>query len=81
VVATFRQPFDLLVETTAIAARHGAGNTAKSAKSKIWLTSQSVANQSPGGFYGRRLCKKCRCVIGGWLAGRRFPIVGFRRTC
>ena len=37
VVATFRQPFDLLAETTAIAARHGAGNTAKSAKSKIWL--------------------------------------------
>ena len=37
VVATFRQPFDLLAETTAIAARHGAGNTAKSAKSEIWL--------------------------------------------
>jgi site-specific DNA recombinase len=30
VVATFRQPFDLLAETTAIAARHGAGNTANS---------------------------------------------------
>ena len=57
VVTTFRQSFDLLAETTAIAARHGAGNTAKSAKSKIWLTSQSVANQSPGGFYGRRLCE------------------------
>jgi site-specific DNA recombinase len=37
VVATFRQPFDLLAETTAIAARHGAGNTAKRAKSEIWL--------------------------------------------
>src|SRR5947209_829840 len=37
VVATFRQPFDLLAETTAIAARHGAGNTTKSAKSEIWL--------------------------------------------
>jgi hypothetical protein len=37
VVAAFRQLFDLLAETTAIAARHGAGNTAKSAKSKIWL--------------------------------------------
>src|ERR1700730_12561145 len=37
VVATFRQPFDLLVETTAIVARHGAGNTAKSAKSEILL--------------------------------------------
>jgi hypothetical protein len=28
-----------------------------------------------------RLCKKRRCVIGGWLAGWRFSIVGFRRTC
>ena len=37
VVATFRQPFDLLAETTAIASRHGAGNTAKSSKSEIWL--------------------------------------------
>jgi hypothetical protein len=36
-VATFRQPFDLLAETTAIAARHGAGNTANSAKGEIWL--------------------------------------------
>jgi hypothetical protein len=37
VVATFRQPFDLLAETTAISARHRTGNTAKSAKSEIWL--------------------------------------------
>ena len=37
VVATFRQPFDLLSETTAIAASHGAGNMANSAKSEIWL--------------------------------------------
>jgi hypothetical protein len=37
VVATFRQPFDLLAETTDIEARHGAGNMAKSAKSEIWL--------------------------------------------
>ena len=37
VVATFRQPFDFLAETTAIAASHGAGNTANSAKSEIWL--------------------------------------------
>jgi site-specific DNA recombinase len=37
VVTTFRQPFDMLAETIAIAARHGAGNTAKSAKSEIWL--------------------------------------------
>jgi len=47
VVATFRQPFDLLAETTAIAARHGAGNTPNSAKSEIWLTRQSTANRSP----------------------------------
>ncbi len=37
VVATFRQPFDLLAETTAIAARREAGNMAISAKSEIWL--------------------------------------------
>ena len=35
VVATFRQPFDLLAETTAIASRHGAGNTAKSSNSLL----------------------------------------------
>jgi site-specific DNA recombinase len=37
VVANFREPFDLLAETTAIAARHEADNTAKSAKNEIWL--------------------------------------------
>jgi site-specific DNA recombinase len=37
VVATFRQPFDLLAETTAIAAVHEAGNTAISAKRETWL--------------------------------------------
>jgi hypothetical protein len=35
-VTTFRQTFDMLAETTAIAARHGAGNTAKSAKTSGW---------------------------------------------
>lgn len=35
--ATFRQPFDLLAETTAIAARQEAENTGNSAKSEIWL--------------------------------------------
>jgi hypothetical protein len=35
--ATFRQPFDLLAETTAIAAGQEAGNTANSGKSEIWL--------------------------------------------
>jgi hypothetical protein len=37
VVATFRQPFDLLAETAASAAHQEAGNTANSAKSEIWL--------------------------------------------
>jgi site-specific DNA recombinase len=37
VVATFRQPFDLLAETTAIAARSSTGSGGKSAKSEIWL--------------------------------------------
>jgi site-specific DNA recombinase len=37
VVATFRQPFDMLAETTATAARLKADETAKSAKSEIWL--------------------------------------------
>ena len=37
VVATFRQPFDFLAETTAIAARWDAGNAAYQAKSEIWL--------------------------------------------
>jgi site-specific DNA recombinase len=34
---TFRQPFDLLAETTAMAARQEAENTGNSAKSEIWL--------------------------------------------
>ena len=38
VVATFRQPFDLLAETTAIAAHRGAGSPANLAKSEIWLS-------------------------------------------
>jgi site-specific DNA recombinase len=37
VVANFRQPFDLLAETAAIAARPGAGNMINPAKSEIWL--------------------------------------------
>ena len=37
VAATFRQPFDLLAETTAIAARQKAESTADLAKSEIWL--------------------------------------------
>lgn len=37
VTATFRQPFDLLAETTAIAARSAADGRRDSAKSEIWL--------------------------------------------
>jgi site-specific DNA recombinase len=37
VVATFRQPFDLLAETAVAAARAAADVTAKTAKSEIWL--------------------------------------------
>ena len=41
VVATFRQPFDLLAKTIAIAARSNAGNSDNSSKNEIWLCSQS----------------------------------------
>ena len=37
VVTTFRQPFDLLAETVLSAARAAAGETAKTAKTEIWL--------------------------------------------
>ena len=37
VVATFRQPFDLLAQTTAIATRAARGSDSNSAKSNIWL--------------------------------------------
>ena len=37
VVATFRQPFDLLAQTTAIAIRSAADETTKSARTEIWL--------------------------------------------
>ena len=37
VVATFRQPFDMLAETATAAARIEADEEAKSAKSEIWL--------------------------------------------
>ena len=48
VIAAFRQPFDLLAQTTAIAARGEAGNTANSAKSEIWLPGPD-SNQRPSG--------------------------------
>jgi hypothetical protein len=37
VIATFRQPFDLLAETAVTAARAAADDGAKSAKTEIWL--------------------------------------------
>jgi hypothetical protein len=37
VVATFRQPFDLLAQTTAIAIHAETGQRTESAKSEIWL--------------------------------------------
>src|SRR5262249_40593909 len=37
VVATFRQPFDLLVETAVTAADIAANEAANSAKTEIWL--------------------------------------------
>ena len=37
VITTFRQPFDLLSETTLSAARVAADETAKSSKTEIWL--------------------------------------------
>lgn len=41
VVATFRQPFDLLPETTAFAARSSAGNSGNASRNEIWLCTQS----------------------------------------
>jgi hypothetical protein len=46
--ATFRQPFDLLADTTAMLARHEAGDGANSAKRESWLWKQSGSNSSLG---------------------------------
>jgi site-specific DNA recombinase len=46
VVATFRQPFDLLAETTTIAATKKATATAISAETEIWLPDLG-SNQGP----------------------------------
>ena len=37
VIATLRQPFDLLAQTTMLADQATAGNKANSSKSEIWL--------------------------------------------
>jgi hypothetical protein len=47
VVATLRQPFDLLAETAVTAARAAEGETAKTAKIDIWLD-QAVKQHSVG---------------------------------
>jgi DNA invertase Pin-like site-specific DNA recombinase len=44
---TLRQPFDLLAETTAIAAQTAIEGRSKTAKSEIWLCRRSAANPSP----------------------------------
>ncbi len=54
IAATFRQPFDLLAETAAIAAHSAVDGDANSAKSEIWLghldSNQDCSVQSRG-FY------------------------------
>jgi site-specific DNA recombinase len=51
VVATLRQPFDLLAETAVSAACDAAGETRKSTKTEIWLgdldSNQDWRSQSP----------------------------------
>jgi hypothetical protein len=47
VVATFRQPFDLLAETSMRVASAEASESIKSTKNEIWLCRQSSANPSP----------------------------------
>ena len=48
VVATFRQPFDLLAETTAVAARPARAGQRNLANSEIWLPGPD-SNQRPTG--------------------------------
>jgi site-specific DNA recombinase len=48
IVATFRQPFDLLAGTTAIAMQSAADDSASSAKTEIWLPGPD-SNQRPTG--------------------------------
>ena len=44
--ATFRQPFDLLMETASAAARIAASETAKLAKTEIWLAAANASRTS-----------------------------------
>jgi hypothetical protein len=56
VVATFRQPFDLLVETAVSASHAAADEAAKTAKSEIWLPGPD-SNQRPTGQQVARTLK------------------------
>ena len=47
VVATFRQPFDLLAETTAIAARSAVAKIPNLTKSEIWLPGRIRTSDQP----------------------------------
>ena len=47
-VANLRQPFDLLAETTAVAAQSAAGNKPNFAKTEIWLPGNG-SNHRPDG--------------------------------
>ena len=46
--SSFRQPFDLLAETTAIAAKHAAAGDALSTQRTVWLPGPD-SNQRPSG--------------------------------
>ena len=48
ITPTFRQPFDLLTETTAIAARQEAATVANSGKNEIWLGDLDSNQGCPG---------------------------------
>ena len=63
VVPTFRQPFDLLAETTAIVASSGAGNSSIPSKNEIWLT-KSIWDPT---FSARR-------EGGGWMRMSKLPL-------
>ena len=77
VVATFRQPFDLLAETTAIAAAQKATATAISIKTELWLPDQG-SNLGPADYnacafglshHPRHDPVGCRALMGAYCLG------------